>query len=111
MLAAECSDGLPAHGTYADLLREARDPDELLARVETVDRPLADGWQAQIQAQVQRICAVYLFSTLQDETVRIAHMRPTHDIGGTVRALLAERGPEATVLVLPQGPQTIVSRE
>jgi nickel-dependent lactate racemase len=111
VLAAECSDGLPAHGTYAEMLRNATTIGDLLARIEAAPRPLADGWQAQIQAQVQSMSAVYLFSTLPDDTVRGAHLTPTHDIGATVRALMADRGPEASVLVLPQGPQTIVMRD
>ena len=32
VLAAECADGLPAHGTYATLLRDATAPEALLAR-------------------------------------------------------------------------------
>ena len=111
VLAAECADGLPAHGTYADLLRAARDPESLLATVEGAPTPLADGWQAQIQAQILRRAAVYLHSTLPDAQVREALLTPIHDVAATVRALLAERGPHARLLVLPQGPQTVVSLE
>jgi len=111
VLAAECADGLPAHGTYADLLRAARDPESLLATVEGAPTPLADGWQAQIQAQILRRAAVYLHSTLPDAQVREALLTPIHDVAATVRTLLAERGPNAGLLVLPQGPQTVVSLE
>lgn len=111
VLAAECADGLPAHGTYADLLRAAPDPESLLATVEGAPTPLADGWQAQIQAQILRRAAVYLHSTLPDAQVREALLTPIHDVAATVRALLAERGTDARLLVLPQGPQTVVSLE
>ena len=111
VLAAECADGLPAHGTYADLLRAAPDPESLLATVEGAPTPLADGWQAQIQAQIQRRAAVYLHSTLPDAQVHEALLTPIHDVAATVRSLLAERGPDARLLVLPQGPQTVVSLE
>ena len=111
VLAAECADGLPAHGTYAALLRAAPDPESLLATVEGAPTPLADGWQAQIQAQILRRAAVYLHSTLPDAQVREALLTPIHDVAATVRALLAERGPDARLLVLPQGPQTVVSLE
>jgi lactate racemase len=108
VLAAECADGLPAHGTYATLLREATDPAALLARVEAAPTPLPDGWQAQIQAQIQHTAAVYLYSSLSDEAARWALLAPCHDIGAQVRSLLAARGPEARLLVLPEGPQTVV---
>jgi len=108
VLAAECADGLPAHGTYATLLREATDPETLLARVEAAPTPLPDGWQVQIQAQIQRAAAVYLYSSLSDEAVRSALLTPCHDVGAQVRSLLAARGPQARLLVLPEGPQTIL---
>jgi nickel-dependent lactate racemase len=108
VLAAECADGLPAHGTYATLLREATDPEALLARVEGAPTPLADGWQAQIQARIQRVVAVSLYSSLPDEVVRSALLVPCHDVEAEVRRLLAARGPDARLLVLPEGPQTVV---
>jgi lactate racemase len=109
VLAAECSDGLPAHGVYADLLRRSTSPEAVLALVEGAPSPIADGWQAQIQAQIQRRAAVYVYSSLPDGAVREALLRPCRDIGATVGRLLAERGPEARLLVLPQGPQTVVT--
>ncbi len=108
VMAAECADGLPAHGIYADLLREATNPDALLRRVEEAPEPLADGWQAQIQAQVQRRASVYLYSSLPDETVRRSLLTPCHNVAGQVRRLLDARGPTSRLLVLPQGPQTVV---
>lgn len=112
VLAAECVDGLPAHGVYAALLAEASSPDEVLARVEDAPTPIADGWQAQIQAGIQRRASgVYLYSSLSDEVVRRALLTPCHDVAAQVRASLAARGPEARLLVLPQGPQTVVYRD
>ena len=108
VMAAECADGLPEHGLYATLLHGAADPASLLALVEGAETPLADGWQAQIQAQVQRRAAVYLYSALPDEAVHRALLTPIRDVAAQVRTLLAERGPEARLLVLPQGPQTVV---
>jgi nickel-dependent lactate racemase len=105
--AAECSDGLPDHGTYAEILRGASDPDDVLARVEHATPPLADGWQAQIQAQVQRRARVALYSTLPDALVRAAQLEPVHDVAEAVRTALVTQGPAARLLVLPQGPQTI----
>ena len=111
VMAAECADGLPAHGRFAEILHGASDPDALLAHVEAATPPLADGWQAQIQAQVQRKAAVYLHSSLPDAEVRRALLTPCRDIAATVRTLLGARGPAARLLVLPQGPQTIVYRD
>ncbi len=108
VLAAECADGLPSHGAYAGLLHDAGDPDTLLAHVENAPEPIADGWQAQIQAQIQRATPVYLHSSLPDEAVRRALLRPCRDVSAQVRKLLADAGSRARCLVLPQGPQTVV---
>jgi nickel-dependent lactate racemase len=108
VLAAECADGLPSHGTFADLLFGSDDPDSLLARVLESPVPIADGWQAQIQAQVQRRAAVHLYSSLSDDVVRRSLLTPIRDIAATLRQLLQASGPEARLLVLPQGPQTVV---
>jgi nickel-dependent lactate racemase len=107
VMAAECSDGLPDHGVYASILHAAHSPDEVLARVEGAAVPIADGWQAQIQAQVQRRAEVYLYSALQDEAVRRTLLRPCHDVAAQVHSLLAARGADARLLVLPQGPQSV----
>jgi len=113
VLAAECSDGLPAHGVYADILRDAASPGAVLAYVEGAERtesgPIADGWQAQIQARIQRRATVYVHSSLPDAVVRAALLEPCHDVGACVRDALAARGSDARLLVLPQGPQTVVS--
>ena len=112
VLVAECADGLPAHGVYADLLAAAASPAAVLARVEAAPTPIADGWQAQIQAGIQRRAAnVYLYSSLPDEVARRALLTPCHDVAAQMRASLAARGPDARLLVLPQGPQTVVYRD
>ena len=104
--AAECSDGLPNHGNYKDLLRMRHTPQELLAMIEAPDFALYDQWQAQSQALVQRKAEVYLYSSLDPETVRNAMLTPTGDIERTLAELRARFGPEARIVVLPEGLQT-----
>jgi nickel-dependent lactate racemase len=105
--AAECSDGLPDHGNYKELLRMRETAEELLAMIEAPDFACYDQWQAQSQALVQRKARVYLHSTLDPELVRSAMLEPAHDIEATLAALLAGLGPGARVAVLPEGPQTV----
>ncbi|MEN9937271.1 MAG: hypothetical protein RLZZ387_3850 [Chloroflexota bacterium] len=105
--AAECSDGLPDHGNYKDLLRMRPSPQELLAMIEAPDFALYDQWQAQSQALVQRRAEVYLRSSLAPEVVRAAMLTPVESIEATLADLLARYGPGARVAVLPEGPQTV----
>ena len=104
---AECSDGLPEHGHYKDLLRTSGSAEELLARIEAPGFAMLDQWQAQIQALVQRQAEVYLYSSLDAEMVRRALLHPVFDVEETLGELLGHFGPAARVAVLPEGPQTV----
>lgn len=105
--AAECSDGLPAHGNFKDLLRMRSTPEELLQLIESPGFELYDQWEAQSQALVQRKARVYLYSSLDPETVQNAMLTPINSIEATLDELARYFGPEMRVAVLPEGPQTV----
>ena len=105
--AAECSDGLPSHGNYKDLLQMRASAEDLLAMIEAPGFALYDQWQAQSQALVQRRAQVFLRSSLDPASVRAAMLMPIDDLAATLAELLARYGPGARVAVLPEGPQTV----
>ncbi|MCL5279264.1 MAG: nickel-dependent lactate racemase [Planctomycetes bacterium] len=108
ILAADCWDGIPEHGRYQRLLFEATSPRSLLERVRADDCHCQDAWQAQIHAQVCAKADVYLFShNLTDEQIERALLKPCRDVAGTVEQLLRVYGRDASICVLPEGPQTI----
>jgi nickel-dependent lactate racemase len=108
IVAAECWDGIPEHGEYASLLREANSPQELLARIESPGFACQDMWEAHIQALIQLRADVYIYSDgLSDKQIREALLMPCRSIEDTLAKLMDEYGREATVCVLPEGPQTI----
>ena len=105
---AECSDGLPDHGEYGDILSSAGSPEELLRTICAPGHNRHDQWQVQIQAQIQLKAEVLLKSDrLTDAQVRAAHLTPVADVEVAVAEALERHGPESRVCVLPQGPQTI----
>jgi nickel-dependent lactate racemase len=104
---AECSDGLPDHGNFKDLLQLRPTAHELLELIETPGFERYDQWQAQSQALIQRKADVYLYSSLDPQTVRRAMLTPTSDIEATLALLLERYGAAAQVAVLPEGPQTV----
>jgi nickel-dependent lactate racemase len=106
--AAECSDGLPSHGSYGQVLASQPSPEKLLAMITAPGYSVPDQWQVQIQAQLQ-IKAKVLVKTdgLTPDAVRAAHFEPIDDVGSAVRQSMRAAGPHATLCVLPQGPQTI----
>ncbi len=108
IIAAECWDGIPDHGLYGQLLREASSPRELLDMIMAPGFLKQDQWQAQIQAQIQLKADVYIRTdNLTDAQIRGALLKPCHSIEQTVAELRARYGPDATICVLPEGPQTI----
>jgi nickel-dependent lactate racemase len=107
IVAAECWDGIPAHGEYKRLLWEADSPEALLDRVMAPGFRCQDQWEAQVQAQVQSIARVHVYAGgLSDEELRRALVIPCRSIEGTL-SLIRQENPDATVAVLPDGPQTV----
>jgi nickel-dependent lactate racemase len=105
---AECRDGLPNHGSYGAVLASQPSPAALLDMITTPGYAAPDQWQVQIQAQIQ-LKADVLVKTggLGADDVRAAHFVPIDDVERAVSDALARAGREATLCVLPQGPQTI----
>jgi nickel-dependent lactate racemase len=106
--AAECSDGIPDHGEYREILGSRRSPRELLEMIEAPEYNHHDQWQVQLQAQIQLKARVLLKSGyLGDEQVRAAHLEPVDDLQSAVDGSIARHGSDASICVLPEGPQTI----
>ncbi len=108
IIAADCWDGIPDHGLYGQLLREADTPQALLDTVCAPGFLKQDQWQAQIQALIQLKADVYVRTdNLTDEQIKMALFEPSQRIEDTVTDLLDKYGSQAKICVLPEGPQTI----
>ena len=106
--AAACGDGIPEHGEYAQILREADSLEALLATLRAPGFQRQDMWEAQVQALICLKADVYVHSDgLSDEQIVEALLIPCRDIEATVASLWQKYGPASTIGVLPEGPQTI----
>ncbi|MDD9268384.1 nickel-dependent lactate racemase [Paenibacillus sp. GCM10023248] len=105
--ASECSDGIPNHGNYAEILQLRKTPQEILDMINDGSFQKFDQWQVQKQAVIQVWADVHLYSSLTDEDVEKAMLHPTHNIEATLQQLLKKYGSEMSVAVLPLGPLTI----
>ncbi|HEY2385094.1 MAG TPA: nickel-dependent lactate racemase [Terriglobia bacterium] len=102
--ASECRDGIPSHGAYGQILASKSSPRELLDLITTYGYARADQWQVQIQAMIQLKAKVLVKADcLTDQQLRAAHFEPISDVSAAV----AHAGPDASICVLPHGPQTI----
>lgn len=108
LAAARCNDGFPAHGNFREFLFTHEGPEAMLEKIYSPGFQQFDQWQVQILAQILKRARVGLFSELDAEEVRRAHLEPVSDIRAAVNAELARIGtPDAPVAVLPEGPLTI----
>jgi nickel-dependent lactate racemase len=110
LLVAECREGLGAQ-EYVDMLRSEMSPQRLLDHIEQSPHTTFDQWQVQVQAMVQARCDVWLYSSLDRETVESAHLRYAPDVDGTLARLIDERRGalwrEPSVCVMPYGQLTV----
>ena len=107
LCAAECSDGIPDHGRYAELLGRGGSPEELLQQIEARPVTEPDQWQVQVQALIQRRARVLVKADgLSGEQLAAAHFEAVPDLDAALVECLASR-PDARICVLPEGPQTI----
>lgn len=113
LMASECSDGIPDHGNFRELLRKGRTPEDLIKMIHQVKDPILDQWEVQILARILMKANIYLFSTLPEDEVLAAHVIPCNDIGKLVRELSTRADSPGQkikpfrIAVLPEGPQTV----
>jgi nickel-dependent lactate racemase len=105
--ASECSDGIPNHGNYAEILQMRRTPHEILEMINNHTFQKFDQWQVQKQAVIQVWADVYIHSSLPDDDVEKAMLQSTHNIEATLEKLKKKYGNNMKVAVLPLGPLTI----
>ncbi len=107
IVASECSDGLPDHGNYSKIFELAKTPEALLELINDPEFKMFDQWQVQKQAVTQVWADIYVHSTLTDEQVHGAMLKPAHNIEETLETLKVKYGEEMSIAVLPLGPLTI----
>ena len=108
VIAAACEDGLPDHGRYAELLREAGSPQGILDMIAEPGFSVQDQWQVQLQAQIQLKADVHVYSeNLTDDQIRLALFKPSTDVEMTLAGLMTRYGQDSRLCIMPEGPQTI----
>ena len=107
IIAADCWDGIPDHGDFSAILKQAKSPQQLLATLRTPGYLRQDMWQAQILGLIRQKADVYVYSeNLSEEQIHDAMLLPSSSVEDTLEALLQDH-PGARICILPEGPQTI----
>lgn len=102
---AECPEGF-GNTTFEQWMLDAS-ADEILARIQQ-DFVLG-GHKAAAIARVQKQATLLLVSALPPEIVRQAGMQPYGDLQTALQAALKQAGPDAHVIVMPEGAAVLPS--
>ena len=106
VVASECSDGIPDHGNFAQIMRDSASPADVIGSIQALERPILDQWQAQILAGILERSAIKVRSDLPREDVEMCKMDVIEDVDSAVAEGL-EGTDDRRVAVLPDGPLTI----
>jgi len=108
VVVADCWDGIPDHGEYSKLLSEADSYESLLRTIRQEGFFRHDMWQIQLHGLILQKADVYFHShNLSDEQIKRALLKPCSKVEETVEELLHKYGRDASICILPVGPQTI----
>ncbi len=104
---AECSEGIPDHGTFRDIFNMEDSPGEILELINKPDFSMSDQWQVQKLALIQTWADVYLYSKLTTADVSQTHLISVESIEDTMAMLIRKMEEKPRVAVIPQGPMSI----
>jgi nickel-dependent lactate racemase len=112
VMAAECSDGIPGHGAFGEIVKKAASAKGVLELVHSAGYCRPDQWQAQVLALVLQKAQVHLFSEgITPAQAQKMLLEPVSDLEATIREVAAAQeaatGRPARICILPEGPQTI----
>lgn len=108
IVASECRGGIPDYGEYRNLVVEGGSPEGILALIGAPGFRRHDQWEAQLHANLIKLADIHVYSSgLSDDQIREMLFTPVHDVTEAVRQELARHGAGSTLLVLPEGPQSI----
>ncbi len=107
LVASECSDGVPDHGNFAEIMQTGDSPEAVLKSIYDLERPILDQWQAQILAGILERADVRVYSRMERADIRSCKLAVAEDLDGVLRERIEAAGKGARVAVLPDGPLTI----
>lgn len=107
VMAAECKDGVPGGGAFAEVLMAAESAEDLINAQNGAE---LDRWQAQVMGRVLQRAQVWFYSDgLTRDLTEEALLRPIGNVSAAVAEALAHHGEGARVALLPEGPLTVAT--
>ncbi|MFC1479069.1 nickel-dependent lactate racemase [Planctomycetota bacterium] len=104
---SECSDGIPDHGNFAQLMQKGDSAQDILDYIFALEEPVLDQWQAQVLCDILTHCSVQVYSGMDQASIEMCKLGYIENLQKTVEEHISSLGPKPRVAVLPDGPLTI----
>jgi nickel-dependent lactate racemase len=107
----ECSDGVGmGQEKFKELLFSGMKPKELYNKIISHEIIVPDQWEIQILARVMMRAEIYLISSLKESEIGNIGLKYAETLEKAIMAALKKHGADATILILPHGPQIIPTK-
>jgi lactate racemase len=111
IVAARLSEGIGSE-PFQRIFQENATLEQFMDRITTGDYFVMDQWQVEELARVRRKAKVVVVSDgLSEDTLRKMFVDAAPSVEAALAAALAEHGPDASVVVIPEGPYVIAEVE
>lgn len=108
IIATECRNNIPNHGSFAKILNNAQSVDDLLEKARDKESPKADMWQVHVLGLILKKANVWVYSDgLTKNQIQNAKLKPCLCIEKLIQKLQNQHGNKLRIGVLPEGPQSI----
>lgn len=106
-VASECSDGIPDHGNFAELMQAGPTPQAILNYIHGLEEPIQDQWQAQILARDLNKAQVYVYAHMEKAAIEKCKLIPVDDLQSSLEEYIGALENRPRIAVMPDGPITI----
>nr|MBC7244409.1 nickel-dependent lactate racemase [Chloroflexota bacterium] len=106
-VASECSDGIPDHGNFGELMCVGTSADDILEHIVNLEQTILDQWEAQVYAYLMQKYDIRIYCAMDHAVVKACKLQPVDDLQAAVEEQIRAMGYRPRVAVLPDGPLTI----
>jgi len=104
----ECSEGIGiGQDKFKELIFSGRTPKEIYDKILSKEIVVADQWQIQVLTRILMKSEVYIISSLDETEIGNIGLKSAETVEDAIRDSLIKHGPDANILILPNGPQIL----
>ena len=104
----ECSDGVGiGQDEFRNLLFSGMMPDEIYRKILNEEIILPDQWEIQVLTRILQKAEIYVVSELRENELGNIGLKYAQTVENAISMGLKKHGPDAQILILPNGPQIL----